>query len=130
MGGFFDNDWQVRGVAVLHCRYALIDPRGRTGFLFARNDSVQAVNSKPSCFAEAAVGLGSDQHEIAEPWRTWVPYGRLSLTSETDFSPVGAGIEIGTIVSDPWYKSNLLEAPHNVIYAELKFRLLSGNIRL
>jgi hypothetical protein len=122
-----DDPWGITGVAVLHGRYALTNLRGRTGFLYARNDSLEAVNSPPTCFTEAAVGLATTQGDLLKA-RT--PYGRLSLITELDFFPLGVGIEIGAVAFDPWGQTTSPPPPSGIAYLELKLRLVSGNIRL
>jgi hypothetical protein len=54
----------------------------------------------------------------------------LSLASEIEYFGLGAGAQLGAIVSNPWGKQESEPGTHNAVYLELKLRLLSGNIRL
>jgi hypothetical protein len=110
-----DNPWGIEGIGVLHGRYIFSNRRLKTGFLY---------NSVPTCYAEAAIGMG--QTDIGSPW---APYGRLSLATEYEYLGLGAGAELGTIALAPWARRTPEEA-NNVIYLELKLRLLTGSIRL
>lgn len=111
-----DAPWSEGAFAPVHLRYDFKDDRRKNGFLYV---------SVPTCYAEIALGLPQTVHRDVTGL-----FVRLSAAAEVEYSGLGAGIEAGLMGTNPWKSTSFCGAPSQMVYLQLKLKLLTGSIRL